>query len=88
MNFLLFQKRAKYHYYIEQERAEVEKLKNMLEIKIPAELDFSAISGLSNEVVEKLNTFNPPTLAAASNISGITPAAIDILHIAIKQFQK
>ncbi len=79
---------AKYHYYIEQERAEVEKLKNMLEIKIPAELDFSAISGLSNEVVEKLNTFNPPTLAAASNISGITPAAIDILHIAIKQFQK
>ncbi|EAI4415140.1 tRNA uridine-5-carboxymethylaminomethyl(34) synthesis enzyme MnmG [Campylobacter fetus] len=75
---------AKYYHYIAQQQIEVEKMKGLLDIKIPKSLEFKSISGLSNEVVEKLNKFAPPTLAAASNISGITPAAIDILHIAIK----
>lgn len=76
---------CKYYFYIQMQKAEVEKMKGMLGVKIPAELDFSKISGLSNEVVEKLKKFAPPTLFAASEISGITPAAIDILHIYIKQ---
>lgn len=76
---------AKYYHYIAQQHIEVEKMKGLLDIKIPNNLDFKTISGLSNEVVEKLIKFAPPTLAAASNISGITPAAIDILHIAIKR---
>ena len=76
---------AKYYHYIAQQHIEVEKMKGLLDIKIPSNLDFKTISGLSNEVVEKLIKFAPPTLAAASNISGITPAAIDILHIAIKR---
>ncbi|QQF52205.1 tRNA uridine-5-carboxymethylaminomethyl(34) synthesis enzyme MnmG [Campylobacter fetus] len=75
---------AKYYHYIAQQQIEVEKMKGLLDIKIPKNLEFKSISGLSNEVIEKLNKFAPPTLAAASNISGITPAAIDILHIAIK----
>lgn len=76
---------AKYYHYIAQQHIEVEKMKGLLDIKIPSDLDFKSISGLSNEVVEKLIKFTPPTLAAASNVSGITPAAIDILHIAIKR---
>ena len=76
---------AKYYHYIAQQHIEVEKMKGLLDIKIPNDLDFKTISGLSNEVVEKLIKFAPPTLAAASNLSGITPAAIDILHIAIKR---
>ncbi|ARQ99655.1 tRNA uridine 5-carboxymethylaminomethyl modification protein GidA [Campylobacter devanensis] len=76
---------AKYYHYIAQQYIEVEKMKGLLDIKIPNDLDFKTISGLSNEVVEKLIQFAPPTLAAASNLSGITPAAIDILHIAIKR---
>lgn len=76
---------AKYYHYIAQQHIEVEKMKGLLNIKIPNDLDFKTISGLSNEVVEKLIQFAPPTLAAASNLSGITPAAIDILHIAIKR---
>lgn len=76
---------AKYYHYIAQQHIEVEKMKGLLNIKIPNDLDFKTISGLSNEVIEKLIKFAPPTLAAASNISGITPAAIDILHIAIKR---
>ncbi|AII15269.1 5-carboxymethylaminomethyluridine-tRNA synthase MnmEG, MnmG component [Campylobacter iguaniorum] len=79
---------AKYYHYIAQQQIEVEKMKGLLDIKIPSDLEFKSISGLSNEVVEKLNKFAPPTLAAASNISGITPAAIDILHIAIKYHSK
>ncbi|KAB0614474.1 tRNA uridine-5-carboxymethylaminomethyl(34) synthesis enzyme MnmG [Campylobacter hyointestinalis] len=78
---------AKYYHYISQQRLEVEKMKGLLNVEIPKDLEFKSISGLSNEVVEKLNKFTPPTLAAASNISGITPAAIDILHIAIKSRQ-
>ena len=76
---------AKYYHYIAQQHIEVDKMKGLLNIKIPNDLDFKTISGLSNEVVEKLIKFAPPTLAAASNLSGITPAAIDILHIAIKR---
>lgn len=79
---------AKYYHYISQQRLEVEKMKGLLNVEIPKDLEFKSISGLSNEVVEKLNKFAPPTLGAASNISGITPAAIDILHIAIKSLQK
>ena len=63
-------------------------MKAMIDIKIPPMMDFSSISGLSNEVVEKLQRFNPPTLFAASEISGITPAALDILHVYIKMFNK
>ena len=78
---------AKYYHYIAQQHIEVEKMKGLLDVKIPNDLDFKTISGLSNEVVEKLIKFAPPTLAAASKISGITPAAIDILHIAIKRYK-
>lgn len=67
------------------QRAEVERMKGLLGVAIPPQIDFSKIGGLSNEIVQKLNRFAPPTLFAASEISGVTPAAIDILHIYIKQ---
>lgn len=79
---------AKYFFYIDMQKKEVEKMKDMLNVQIPPNFNFRAISGLSNEVVEKLEKFRPPTLFAASEISGITPAAIDILQIYIKIYQK
>lgn len=79
---------AKYKNYIEKQKDQIDHMKEMLDIKLPPLMDFSSISGLSNEVVEKLQRFNPPTLFAASEISGITPAALDILHIYIKIFNK
>ncbi|WP_458700003.1 tRNA uridine-5-carboxymethylaminomethyl(34) synthesis enzyme MnmG [Sulfurospirillum sp. 1307] len=79
---------AKYKNYIQKQKEQIDKMKEMLNVKIPPMMDFSSISGLSNEVVEKLQKFNPPTLFAASEISGITPAAIDILHIYIKMYYK
>ena len=92
-NFSLDSKRqilveAKYKNYIQKQKMQIDKMKDMMNIKIPPLMDFSSISGLSNEVVEKLQKFNPPTLFAASEISGITPAAIDILHIYVKMAQK
>jgi len=79
---------AKYKNYIEKQKEQIDTMKKMINVKIPEMIDFSSISGLSNEVVEKLQRFNPPTLFAASEISGITPAAIDILHVYIKMFNK
>ena len=75
---------GKYYRYIIKQSEEIQKMKKYLKIKIPENFDFKAVSGLSKEIVEKLETFNPPTLQAASQISGITPAAIEILHIYIK----
>ncbi len=79
---------AKYESYIKKQQIQIERMKNMINIKIPKDFDFTKVSGLSNEIVEKLNLFNPPTLFAASQISGVTPAAIDILHIYIRMDQK
>ncbi|QKF83379.1 tRNA uridine-5-carboxymethylaminomethyl(34) synthesis enzyme MnmG [Halarcobacter ebronensis] len=72
---------AKYYRYVDKQKRQIEKMKKMLQMKIPEDFDYKAIPGLSNEVVEKLIKFNPPTLFNASEISGVTPAAIDILHM-------
>lgn len=79
---------AKYSRYIDKQHQEIEKMKKNLQIKIPPNFDFASISGLSKEIVEKLEKFNPPTLQAASQISGITPVAIEIIHIYIKMSTK
>ncbi len=79
---------GKYSRYVQKQSEEIQKMKKYLKVEIPESFDFRSISGLSKEIVEKLETFNPPTLQAAMNISGITPAAIEILHIFIKIEQK
>jgi len=78
---------AKYHRYIDKQLAQVAKMKDMLKVKIPQNFDFSKVSGLSNEIVEKLAKANPPTLFNASEISGVTPASLEILHVYIKMAQ-
>lgn len=79
---------AKYARYVEKQSEDVEKMSRMLHIAIPENFDFKSVSGLSNEIVDKLGRFNPPTLQAASQISGMTPAALDILQIYIKMAGK
>lgn len=79
---------TKYHRYIEKQLTQVHKMKDMLSVKIPEGFDFAKVSGLSNEIVEKLSKINPPTLFNASEISGVTPASLEILHIYIKMAQK
>lgn len=79
---------GKYARYIDKQSLEIERMKKYLKVAIPDNFDFEGVSGLSKEVVEKLESFNPPTLQSAMNISGITPAAIEILHIYIRMAAK
>ncbi len=79
---------AKYHHYISVQKAQISKMKELNSLQIPENFSFKGISGLSNEVVEKLEKARPTTLYAASQISGITPAALDILQIYIKMRSK
>ena len=79
---------AKYSRYIEKQQQQILKMDDMLKIKIPQGFVYSHISGLSNEIVEKMETATPPTLFAASQISGVTPAALEIIHVHIKMAQR
>lgn len=74
----------KYEGYIERQRKEIEKFKNLEKIKIHAGFDFSNVHGLSNELKEKLTEIKPASLGQASRIDGMTPAAVSVLMIAIK----
>ena len=75
---------VKYQGYIERQQEQVEKLRNLETTAIPAAFDYGALPGLTAEIREKLLRFRPDTLGQASRISGVTPAAIAILSIAIK----
>jgi len=79
---------AKYSRYIEKQKNLVSNMDNMLKVKIPEDLDFKLVRGLSTEIIEKLEKTKPKTLFNASLISGVTPAAIDILHIIIKSKER
>ena len=79
---------AKYSRYIEKQQMQIDQMKDMLKIKIPENFSYKNVSGLSNEIVEKLEKSNPATLFAASEISGVTPAALEIIHVYIKMSQR
>lgn len=79
---------AKYARYVEKQTLEIQRMKKYLKVSIPENFDFKRVSGLSSEIIEKLEAFNPPTLQAAMNLSGMTPAAIEILHIYIRMAAK
>ena len=76
---------AKYSGYIDRQRDEIERNKKQQNVKLPLDIDYAAIGGLSSEIVQKLNTHKPETIGQASRISGITPAAISLLLITLKK---
>jgi len=74
----------KYEGYIKKQLKEIEKLKSLEEVSIPAAFDYNDIHGLSNELKDKLSSVKPTTLGQASRIDGITPAALSVLMISLK----
>jgi tRNA uridine 5-carboxymethylaminomethyl modification enzyme len=76
---------AMYQGYIERQLADVERIKKYESTKIPDNIDYMLIKGLSNEVRQKLSEIRPQTIAQAGRIAGITPAAISILLMHIKR---
>ncbi len=76
---------AKYAGYIERQQTEINRSKRYNHLKLPTDVDYSQVSGLSNEVSEKLKSQKPETLGQASRIPGITPAAISLLLVYLKK---
>ncbi|MCP4104100.1 MAG: tRNA uridine-5-carboxymethylaminomethyl(34) synthesis enzyme MnmG, partial [Desulfobacteraceae bacterium] len=74
----------KYEGYIKRQQSEIEKFRNLENIRIPENFDFTSVHGLSNELKEKLSDIRPASLGQASRIDGITPAAISVLMICVK----
>ena len=76
---------VKYEGYISRQQDEIEKSLRHENTKLPIDLDYKQVKGLSNEVVLKLNEAKPESIGVASRISGITPAAISILLVHLKK---
>ncbi len=76
---------VKYAGYIERQAREVGRHDHYENLKLPAELDYMEVKGLSVEVRQKLNKHRPETLGQASRISGITPAAVSLLLVHLKK---
>ncbi|MBA4502897.1 tRNA uridine-5-carboxymethylaminomethyl(34) synthesis enzyme MnmG [Marinobacterium marinum] len=77
----------KYSGYIERQKAEIEQVRRQENTRLPDDFDYSQVSGLSNELKLKLDQQRPETLAQASRIQGMTPAAISLLLVYLKKRQ-
>lgn len=77
--------KTKYAGYIDRQQDEIARLRASEDIRLPEELDYASISGLSKEIQHKLGHARPQTLGQASRIPGVTPAAISLLLIHLKK---
>ena len=75
----------KYQGYINRQTQEISRLKAQQGLVIPLDLDYSLISGLSNEVRQKLAQVKPENIGQAGRISGVTPAAVSLLLVHLKR---
>ncbi|MFA6301605.1 MAG: tRNA uridine-5-carboxymethylaminomethyl(34) synthesis enzyme MnmG [Legionella sp.] len=76
---------TKYAGYIERQQQDIAQLRKNENILLPESIEYSQVSGLSAEVIQKLNKIKPKTLAQAGRISGITPAALSLLLVHLKK---
>jgi len=77
----------KYEGFIHRQKKDVEKFRHIEYIRIPEGFNFTGVPGLSKEIIEKLNRFNPMTLGQANRISGVTPSAISLLMVYFKKWR-
>jgi tRNA uridine 5-carboxymethylaminomethyl modification enzyme len=75
----------KYAGYIERQEVEIERLRKHEAMPLPGDFNYNQIRGLSSEVIQKLNLIKPQSIAQASRISGVTPAALSLLLIHLKK---
>ena len=78
---------VKYAGYINRQADEIKKLNKNEQVRLPTDIDYSKIVGLSNEVRQKLLDHRPETIAQASRISGVTPAALSLLLVHLKKLE-
>ena len=80
----LVETEIKYEGYIQRQLAEIERFRHLEQVRLPEDFDYQAVHGLSNELKEKLSAVRPVSLGQASRVSGITPAALSVLMVALK----
>jgi tRNA uridine 5-carboxymethylaminomethyl modification enzyme len=76
---------AKYQGYIERQQEEIRRRQEYETLRLPEDMDYSAVRGLSVEVTQKLTLHRPETLGQAGRISGVTPAAVSLLLVHLKR---
>ena len=76
---------VKYQGYIDRQNEEISRRQTMEDLRLPQDIDYAKVKGLSAEVQQKLNLHRPETVGQASRISGITPAAVALLMVHIKR---
>jgi tRNA uridine 5-carboxymethylaminomethyl modification enzyme len=79
---------AKYSGYIERQGREIERSRGAEALRLPEDIDYASVKGLSNEVREKLARIRPATIGQAGRVSGMTPAAISLLLVHLKKNQQ
>jgi len=79
--------RAKYAGYIDRQEREVEKHAKQESLRLPDEIDYAMVDGLSNEARQKLTAAQPTTLGQASRLEGMTPSAVSLILIHLKKRQ-
>ena len=77
--------RAKYAGYIERQESEIERHRRHEETRLPEDLDYFQVAGLSHEVRQKLTEARPATVGMAGRLPGMTPAAVSILIVYLKK---
>ena len=83
----LVETEAKYEGYLKRQKREIENQEKYSNIKLPKNIDYSNLPGLSNEVRQKLKEFEPATIGLAAQIQGVTPASISVLMVHLKKQQ-
>jgi len=76
---------ARYDGYVAKQTTEIERQRRQEHTRLPAQLDYTAVRGLSTEVREKLARIRPESIGQAGRISGVTPAAISLLLVHLKK---
>jgi len=84
---LAIEVRAKYAGYIDRQHREIAKHARQEQLKLPADLDYARVDGLSNEARQRLEAVRPDTLGQASRLEGMTPSAVSLLLIHLKKRQ-
>lgn len=75
----------KYEGYVQRQREEVRRKRDLEDLRLPQDIDYRQVRGLSVEVQQKLARHRPETIGQATRISGITPAAISLLLVHLKR---
>jgi tRNA uridine 5-carboxymethylaminomethyl modification enzyme len=78
---------VKYQGYVDQQKSEIARSSKTEATRLPPDVDYNAVIGLSNEIREKLHRHRPETLGQLSRLSGITPAAVSLMLVHVKKLQ-